>query len=646
MSSFRVSWAEQPAAPLEIVVTGTRTPEDQQRSTLKTGLVTREEAERRGASNVAEALAGELGVEVNPNSYGYLGGPAGAQMQGLDAERVLVLEDGERVVGDFGGVVDLASLPLTGVDRIEYVSGPTSSLYGTGALGGVINVITAPPNDGGASARARAEARAPAAYLTQDTAAYRRGALWAALDGSYRHADGIRLFPESPDLALPDRDQAALGLRLGSSEEDHEARLSLRWLHDASNGLQSQWVPNLGNFLVDLPSKTDRIVVRGMDRVNVGGHTTLQGSIATQRFLNEAVTDRRDSPLDETRNRDHALSSAELTATAQATRGMTVVAGVRGERETFAQNLERVVAVDGEPVISRFAEVPHTLLVSGALYAQLGFAPSAAFSVLPGLRLEYHDRFGAVWAPRLAVAWRTKSELTLRAATGRGFRAPSAKEFGFFFDHSYLGYRVIGNEDLKPETSWGVTADVAWVPVALPRIRLRVGGFANWIHNLIGETFIGREQAGVDDFAYVNVGRARTAGVEAASEFTLFPRVRSIVGYHLLHTLNLDSGRPLPSRPAHTVLASLVYQPVDALELMLRERGVSSAYLSDGVRTPPFVMLDARAAYRMLPGLQAYVGVLNALDAKDDPNRPGDQRPVTGRTLLVGVNVEYAAGGV
>lgn len=644
--NFGVSRAEKPTRPLEVVVTGTRTPEDQQRSTLKTGLITRDEAERRGATNVAEALGGELGVEVNPNSYGYLGSPAGAQMQGLDAERVLVLEDGERVVGDFGGVIDLSSMPLAGIDRIEYVTGPTSSLYGTGALGGVINVITAPPTDQGVSARARLEARNPTAFLTQDTVAYRSGPLWAALDGSYQHADGVRLFPDSPDLALPSRDQAALGLRLGASAEDHEARVTLRWLHDESDGLRSQEVPGLGRFLVDLPSTTDRIVVRATGRVDITEHTSVQGSVATQRFFDESITDRRDSPLDETRDRRHSLSSAELTGTTRAMPTVSVVAGVRGEYEAFEQELERVVAVDGGPRRSELAEVPRTVLASGALYAQLGYEPSPAVTVMPGLRFEYHHRFGAVWAPRLATAWHATPALTLRAAGGRGFRSPSAKEFGFFFDHSYLGYRVIGNEDLKPETSWGVNGDVSWVPTTLPRMRLRVGAFGNWIRNLIGESYMGREQAGVDDYAYVNIGRARTAGAEAASEFTLFPRVRSMLGYHFLHTLNFDTRDPLPSRPSHTVLASLVYQPIDALELMLRERGVSGAYLDDGLRTPPFVMLDARVAYWFLPELQAYVGVLNALDAQDDPERPGDQRPVTGRIFVVGVSVRYPDGGV
>src|SRR5690606_40041138 len=93
------------------------------------------------------------------NAYRYVGAPSGVQMQGLDGNRVLVLEDGEPVLGDANGIVDLGELPLTSVERIEYVVGPMSALYGTNALGGVINVVTAPPPYSGSSGRARPERR-------------------------------------------------------------------------------------------------------------------------------------------------------------------------------------------------------------------------------------------------------------------------------------------------------------------------------------------------------------------------------------------------------------------------------------------------------------------------------------------------------
>src|SRR4029079_13163389 len=116
-----------PKRPVDVVVTGTRTPENARRSPVRVDVVTRAEAERRGATNVGEALAGSLGTQVNPSAYGALGRPSAIQIGGLDLKRVLVLEDGERVVGDTGGAVDLAQIPLADVARIETVQGPSSA---------------------------------------------------------------------------------------------------------------------------------------------------------------------------------------------------------------------------------------------------------------------------------------------------------------------------------------------------------------------------------------------------------------------------------------------------------------------------------------------------------------------------------------
>jgi hypothetical protein len=158
---------------VEVVVTGTRAVENRSRAVVRVDVVTRAEARRRGATNVGEAVSGELGAEVNPSAYGALGRPSAAQMGGLDRDRVLVLEDGERVVGDFGGAIDLSKTSLSGVSRVELISGPTSALYGSSAMGGVINVISAPPEReggrgaclarGGTAGEARASASSPTA---------------------------------------------------------------------------------------------------------------------------------------------------------------------------------------------------------------------------------------------------------------------------------------------------------------------------------------------------------------------------------------------------------------------------------------------------------------------------------------------------
>ena len=77
VASARTARAQ--AQPAEVVVTGTRTKESSQRATVRTDTVTRDEAERRGARNVAEALAGEPTLQVNPQAYDYLGSPSGVK---------------------------------------------------------------------------------------------------------------------------------------------------------------------------------------------------------------------------------------------------------------------------------------------------------------------------------------------------------------------------------------------------------------------------------------------------------------------------------------------------------------------------------------------------------------------------------------
>lgn len=629
------------ATSVEVVVTGTRTPESMHRSTLPTGVVTQADARRRGATNVAEALSGELGLQVNPNSYGYLGSPSGVQMQGLDAERVLILQDGERVVGDVGGVVDLASFSLSGVERIEYVTGPSSSLYGAGALGGVVNIITAPPQEDGLSASTRLEARTRRTYAAQGEAAYREGATWASANAAYHDAAGVRLFPDEPDLALPEITRSQLGLTLGVAAPRTEASFTARWSRDDAVGLQSQTVPNLRRFLIDTPSLTDRVLVRGTNRSRLSDNASLKASVSGQWFENRSAKDRHDSPLDEHRERTHSLGSAEVSAALDGV-STTWLFGVRAEREAFVQQLAKHELQSGVVTRSEETEVPKTELLSGALYAQFGYRPHPELTLMPGLRLEYYDRFGDVWAPRLAAAYRPTPEFSFRVAGGRGFRAPNAKEFGFFFDHSFIGYRVIGNDALKPEVSWGLSGDVTWAPTFWPRTRVRLAVFSNWISNLIGTEFVNQSEVGIDDYSYINVGRARTAGGEASLGVNVWPTLRAEVGYAYLYTRNEDTGVPLESRPPHTVLTSVVYQPTPGLELMLRQRTVSSAYLTPELNTPPFSILDTRAACHVMASTEVYVALLNALGAQDAPVRPGDQRPVVGRTVLVGVHATFA----
>jgi outer membrane receptor for ferrienterochelin and colicins len=628
--------------PVEVVVTGTRTPESSQRATVRTEFVSREEAERRGATNVAEALAGEATLQVNPEAYGYLGRPSGIQLHGMDADRVLVLEDGERVIGDRDGVVDLAQLPLVDVERIEFVAGPTSSLYGTNALGGVINVVTAPPRTLGPSARYRFQGRSSGEALGSLTGAYRRDDDWLALDTSLHHRPAIPRLDAKPDYLAAEWTSLALGLRAGTRLSRRvELRVKARWVRDDSDGRSSENKPNLGQYVSDLPQLTDRFSVRALETLELGGGARLDFSLARSWFFDETGYDRRDSPLDEVRHRKLQNQGLEAMLTLPDGPARTWVFGVRSDAEQFEQDFTRTTP---ELTEERVVELEPMQLASGAVFGQLGWKVTEKLTLMPGVRAELHERYGEVVAPRLASAYQLSEQLSARAALGRGFRAPTAKEFGFLFDHSALGYRVLGNRDLSPESSWGLNGDLTWRSSSF---RSRVGAFHDRIENLI-VTELAPDQPllGVTDYVYRNVEQARTAGVDVSVRAQLAKPFSLETAYAYLWTRDLGSGEPLPNRPPHTATLAAYFE-LERLSANARYRFVSDAFAvrvaAQDVRSPSFGLLDARVAYQLLPALELSLGALNLTNVLRDPDEPTDTRPVIGRQFYLALRGELPA---
>lgn len=628
-------------------MTGTRTPEHVQRATVKTDVVTRDEAERRGATNVADALATQPGLQVNPGSYGYLGGVSAIQIQGFDRDRVLILEDGERVVGDVGGAVDLAAIPTADLARIEVVSGPTSSLYGSAALGGVVNIITAPPRR--SSARARMEYRSLNGVVLQGNGALAHpgelGPLrdaWVGLDANYTRLDGVERTPGLPDLRLPQTERRMFGLRAGTRlSESMDVRIRARAFRDRLDGLESEVRPTLAErFLIDLPAQTDRYTFHVIHVTKLANGANLRLTMGRQQFDNFTGRDRRASPIDERHDRDHRMQSFEAVGTVP-DGPRTWVAGTRFEAEHFEQTLTRTESTSAGPVTTTGPEVIPLSYGIAAFYAQLSWKLWDSVTVMPGVRTELHSRYGESVAPRLAAAWQVVPGLVMvRASGGRGFRAPSAKELGFLFDHSAFGYRVVGNDALAPERSWGVNADVTVTPSKTSMAR--VSAFTNWVEDLIDlDLANGVFDNGIGTYSYTNFGRARTSGAQIDTRIRPAPWLTAESSYAYTWTRDDVNRQPLPGRPPHSVTSAIRVEPGFKLEMYVRARVVTSSFLDADTRSPGYQTVDARIGRTLWPHSQLYVGALNLLDVKQEPGRLGDTRPPLGRIFYVGLKADF-----
>lgn len=600
---------EEPVGEEVIVVTGTRTPEHASEAPVRVDVVSKEEAERRGATNVAEALATQPGVQVNPGAYGYLGGISAIQIQGFDLNRVLILEDGEPVIGDVGGGIDLATIGLADVDRIEIVTGPTSALYGSSAIGGVVNILTAPPKQG-LSLRARSEVRSYRGVLDEAAAAYREGETWASADLTFARNDGQAATDDLPALALPRRMRTTLGLRAGI---DH-LQVRARWLHQQLEGRESMEYPGIGRFVNDLPESTDRYAVQAIGTVSY-----LRLAASLQRATDDSSTVPQGTTTMTSPHHTVATApSGEAIATVP-DGDRTWIAGARVEAEHLTQSFD-----GNDEVVPRW-------LWSAAAYGQLEWK-LGDLRVVPGVRVEDHGDYGTVAAPRLALAYKLPA-VTLRAAVGRGYRVPSAEELGFNFDHSIYGYKVVGNPDLRPEASWGINGD-ALVQLG-EHVALRAGGFANWVSDLIDiDLAHGMTSGTVVTYTYANVARVRTAGGQGQ----LAVRAGAVeldAAYDYLWTRDDATDAPIAGMPAHTLTAAVrTHYLVDA---NLRVRVTGSAYVDDQVRSPGYTTVDARVAHALWRDVAGELGVTNLFDVRQTPGAVGDLRPPMGRVIYAGV---------
>ena len=131
----------------EIMVSANKTEKPFVQLTVPAKIISKKEIESSGHSRLDEIISEQVGIITVPG----FGGSEGIQLQGIDPEYTLILIDGMPVIGRVAGILDLSRISLGSVERIEIIKGASSSLYGSEALGGVVNIITNKPKSEGFS---------------------------------------------------------------------------------------------------------------------------------------------------------------------------------------------------------------------------------------------------------------------------------------------------------------------------------------------------------------------------------------------------------------------------------------------------------------------------------------------------------------
>lgn len=445
-------------------------------------------------------------------------------IRGFDDSRVLVLVDGEPVAGSLIESRDIGRLSTLATERIEVTKGPSSVEFGSDALGGVINLVQAAPSE-----RLTIDGMMRTGELGRQEAtlgaSQRVGALGYRVSGGWRQSDRVTGYN-------------AVGStfnRLYDVRGDVRYALGARW----TVRLNGQGTQERQRFPVDAQFNgfIDNHGGQGFVEAfgSLGG-----GSLRARAFLQQFTYEYRqsrdllpirgsaDSLRQQERQRRYLLSYTRSIA------AHTIDLGV----QRSARTLVAPEKVDGDSAHDDITEVfvrDHWSL--------------GAVSLTAGARHTASSLWGSSTNPSVGVSWQPTTAIRLRGNVARGFRAPGFKEIRYTFFNPAGGYTLVGNPDLKPESSWSSTLGGTWAPS--PNLSLDVEAYRNDVDGLVDWRFLGNNAAGYQEYANVNVARARTQGIETSAR-TAWRGASVSVGYDYLRARDLGTGLPLSRRASHT----------------------------------------------------------------------------------------------
>ena len=556
-----------PSASESIVVTATDTPEDEKQVGSAVTVITREEIEKHESVVVSDVLRSVPGLDVT--QYGTPGSLTSLFTRGTNSTQTLVLVDGVRMNSPYFGGYDWSAMTTESIDRIEIVRGPFSALYGSDAIGGVVQIFTRPGAEG-VSGRATGEAGNQGQGQGSAFVSAGEGPFSAAASYRYTAFDG-----NGPNTDWRQRNgSASLEARLGDS-----GRIGVEW------GLLDGEVGNpgaIGGF--GYPSTArgltheSRISVPASFALSDANHLeVLVGGLRSE----PSYQDTAGGFVSQT---DARTFQAQVSDTARLG-AHTLSAFASWERWKVSDESNFGVNLDNSQT---------TLWGLGAQdTVALG-----AFTVTAGLRYDHYTTYGDAWSPRGTISWLSADRLwKVRASGGTGFRAPSIGE---------LYYPFSGNRNLKPEKS--ISAEVGGERYFGNGGRAEVSVFWNDLKDLI-----------VYDFATnmdINIGHARTYGAELGWQQTILPQLAVNLSYMYLKTKDLETEGPLLRRPENGVTLGVSWMPIPTVNISPRvlyvgPRADTDPGTGDAITDPSYVRLDLIARWQVTANLAPYVRMVN-----------------------------------
>jgi outer membrane receptor for ferrienterochelin and colicins len=564
-----------------------------------TTVIRRAEIEARAAvsaDQLLRELPGLQQVPVQPSR-------TSISIRGLDGPRVLVLIDGEPAAGAASDTRDIGRLSTVAAERIEVIRGPAGVEFGSDALGGVINLVTAAPSPQlsmEATARGGGLGRLESGAEVSNTV----GPLGFRLSGGWRQGDrvtGVNATGSTLDRVYDIRGDARVA-RIGPMS----VRASGQWSRE-----RQRW-PVGGGFNGFIDDHSAQGFVEGSMLTRSG---LVRARFFAQTYSYAFRQARGDSPIagtaDSLRQSEDLLKA--LVAWSGAVGSHTLDLGAQG----VARKIRAPEKIGGDTATDRVGE----------LFARDSWT-LGNLRLVTGGRLTSSSLWGSAFTPSIGGIWTATDAGRLRANVARGFRGPGFKEARYTFANPSGGYVVEGNPDLEPESSWSTSVGALWSRGALT---VDAELYRNNVERLIDIRAAGTNVAGLQVFRNVNVARARMQGAELAIRGAIGTTSYSL-GYNYLDARNVETGEALDRKASHSasLRASRMFVVLSGLHLDGGARFTGASRLGDETQGS-FLSFDAQARLRLIASIELSIGGNNLLNA-----RPALWTPAYERQLFAG----------
>ena len=538
-----------------VTVTASRGNARSGEAPVSVSVIGRDELRRRDVTNLNEALPFAQGITFNAGQMDIRGSSGISRGVG---SRVLMLLDGHRVMSGVGSSIDFGLMPLLDVERIEIVKGPHSTLFGTNAMGGVVNVITRPPIDGTRTAvrgyygffdtpgeRHFTEERLSMRGL-QIQHSRRIGPAGATVFLSREGSDGFR---QNNDLQRwRFRARTVLGAETLTPWE-----VFVNWKREDAEEFYTWLSPERPlevdpSYLGDWKRGID--LVAGMTATPV---STSRWSLQLRPQMQYGRTQNYFRDNDDYHQSTRWGADAQLSRFAEGRHSFTT-----GAEASYTR------------ITSNFLD-PTPSVTDLALFVQDEIEFSERVRATTGIRLDTHRATAAEADfsinPKVGLVFEPSDRISLRTSLSRGYRAPSVSEQ--YSSTVVFGFRVIPNLELRGETAWAAEVGTTLSPYSW--LWLDAGIFWSEYEGLI--EVAGARGQGLT-FQFQNVAEARVRGLDAGAQVSLVPeRLNLRATYLLLDTEDKRDGRPLVYRSTHNLTTTLSgWADRVALDLRYRSR--------------------------------------------------------------------------